>query len=316
MNKSIGKLSLDKLIFFDIECVRGKDTLEIDSREYDLFAHKNRDRDSGDHLPEEELQLLWKQKGALNMALNKIVCISVAAVSNNKIYIKSFTGTEEEIIAGFTETLGKGYTPVGYNINSFDFPLLRMKALRYGLHMSIPDALNDSGKKPWNMTSSIDLMDLVKGTYFYNLSLDEACYLADVPTPKDGIDGSKVSDVYYAGGIDEIAKYCEKDVIACVHLLQRMQGSELILDIQGAKERAIVEDQPLIKEFLISSDFSPKVKQHIEAVIKEQGATEEELRYLEKIILAHYQKKGDRVGVKKEKATEVKEYIDNLIQNL
>ena len=61
--------------------------------------------------------------------------------------------------------------------------------------------------------SIIDTMQTIKGTYFYNMSLDAACMLVGIESSKDDISGPQVTQVYYEEGVERIAKYCNKDVI-------------------------------------------------------------------------------------------------------
>jgi len=50
-----------------------------------------------------------------------------------------------------------------------------------------------------------------------------------IPSPKDGIDGSMVADVYYKEkNIERIVKYCEKDVFATAQLFLKFKGEDLI----------------------------------------------------------------------------------------
>ena len=52
-------------------------------------------------------------------------------------------------------------------------------------------------------------MELRKGIGRDNTSLDILCRVLNIESPKAGGDGSKVLELYQAGKIDEIAKYCE-----------------------------------------------------------------------------------------------------------
>ena len=57
----------------------------------------------------------------------------------------------------------------------------------------IPDILDNSGKKPWEV-KLLDTMDLWKfGDYKNYTSLDLLTSVLGIPTPKDDIDGSMVA---------------------------------------------------------------------------------------------------------------------------
>ena len=65
------------------------------------------------------------------------------------------------------------------------------------------------------------------------MKLDEVSKILGLPGKPDGIDGSRVEEMILAGQIDEVARYCETDVLntyrgglvpgfwyAVVHVLQ------------------------------------------------------------------------------------------------
>jgi hypothetical protein len=55
------------------------------------------------------------------------------------------------------------------------------------------------------------------------------CAVFNIPTPKDDIDGSQVSKVYYQeGNLDRIIRYCEKDTLALANLMMRYKGEPII----------------------------------------------------------------------------------------
>ena len=175
----------------------------------------------------------------------------MAFVKNNVINVKSLYGEQAEIITEFSKVLKKGYIPCGWNIVKFDLPILRVKAWQEGIVDFAPEAFNDAGKKEWAVTevkyktNVIDLMLFYQGSHYSSSTLGEACYVLGVDTPKDDIDGSKVSDVYYTEGVDRIKTYCEKDVVACVQLFQKMRGEEIITEIaykngDSKKEKSVL----------------------------------------------------------------------------
>lgn len=54
------------------------------------------------------------------------------------------------------------------------------------------------------------------------ISLAELCAILDIPSPKDGIDGSKVWDFVKDGKINEVAAYCARDVAATREAYRRL----------------------------------------------------------------------------------------------
>ena len=111
----------------------------------------------------------------------------------------------------------------GYNIIQFDLPICSYNASKYFDITSVLNPLfNVSQKKIWDMRNVIDLMDVVRGTHFSNISLDEALYHYDIPSSKDDISGSQVSEVYYSEGPERIYEYVKKDVFATVNLFLKL----------------------------------------------------------------------------------------------
>jgi predicted PolB exonuclease-like 3'-5' exonuclease len=90
----------------------------------------------------------------------------------------------------------------------------------------IPQALNLSGKKPWEV-QHIDTMDLWKfGDKKNYMSLDLLTSLFNIDSSKSNIDGSQVNKVYYSDnqGLMEIVNYCQEDVIATAQVYLKLKG--------------------------------------------------------------------------------------------
>ncbi len=125
--------------------------------------------------------------------------------------------TEEEIIKGLFNYLSKNPPRfVSYNGRTFDLPVLKYRAMKYGI--SAP-WLYKSGDKwsNYNQRYSIDWhCDLIDAFSDYGAScrckMNEVCSILGVPG-KIGTDGSQVSELYDEGKIKEIRDYCETDVI-------------------------------------------------------------------------------------------------------
>jgi len=114
-----------------------------------------------------------------------------------------------------------------HNGKEFDFPFMARRILING--MRLPEILNMAGKKPWEILH-IDTMQLWKfGDFKSFTSLELLTALFDIPTPKDDITGADVGRVYYEeDDLDRIAIYCEKDVLAIIQLMLRLQGKPLV----------------------------------------------------------------------------------------
>lgn len=266
MNSRINKLNIEDVLFFDIETVRGKKELEVDTKEYSAYEWKNRNKETDEFLPQDELLQHYKKKAALLPTFSKIVCISLGYVREGKIVIMSITGEEQAVITEFLAIVSKSKAILcGWNIIGFDLPTLRKRAFASGLREWNIGKANDSGAKPWTLAEGVlDLMVEYKGTSFYNESLEEACLVFNVPTPKDSINGSMVSEEYWTNGVDNISEYCQKDVIACINVLLQMKGLDLITDENVIyKDNIEIKEMGLVEEVMANAEVS---EAQIEAV--------------------------------------------------
>ncbi len=180
------------------------------------------------------------QRAGIYSEFGKIVCISAGIVchENQKrvVRIKSFADHDEsKLLQDFASMLHKHYGPTtnktlcAHNGKEFDFPYIARRMLINGI--KLPDIINNTGKKPWEV-NLLDTMELWKfGDYKSYTSLDLLTAIFDIPTPKDDIDGSQVGHVYWVEkDLDRIVAYCQKDVVATIQLFLKFQGEKLIDD--------------------------------------------------------------------------------------
>lgn len=226
------KLALDHILFLDIETVPETQSFDdLDPLKQDLWAHKSRYQRKEDQSPEEfyERAGIWAEFG-------KIVCISVGFFTvkdgERQFRTTSFFGEEKELLIEFKNLLETHYYGpqkilCGHNAKEFDFPYIARRMLILGI--SLPEKLNLFGKKPWEIPH-LDTMELWKfGDFKHYTSLKLLTNVLGIPSPKDDIDGSMVSQVYYQeNDLDRIVTYCEKDVVATAQVLLRLRGEELL----------------------------------------------------------------------------------------
>jgi 3'-5' exonuclease len=168
----------------------------------------------------------------------KIICISCGIISGagsaKKLVLKSFFDHHEKVLLkDFCEMLNK-WTLEGnkylcaHNGKEFDFPYMCRRLIINQL--TIPNILNLSGKRPWEIPH-LDTMELWKfGDYKNFTSLNLLAQVLGVPTPKDDMDGSMVHDVYWReNDMPRIVNYCQKDVITVAQIFLRLNNEQLIL---------------------------------------------------------------------------------------
>ena len=183
-------------------------------------------------------EMLYPRAG-IYAEFGKIVCISCGVVQGRgeqrKIILKSFSGdNEKELLQQFNVMLnnwvsGEQKFLCAHNGKEFDFPYLCRRMIINNL--TIPETLNSSGKKPWEV-NHFDTLELWKfGDYKSYTSLNLLAHVLGIKTPKDDIDGSMVWEVYWKeNNLQRIVTYCQKDVVTVAQILLRMNGEALIKD--------------------------------------------------------------------------------------
>lgn len=152
--------------------------------------------------------------------LHKIVCIGglIASRQSEGWRVDALGApsiaerTEAELISSFVEKVGQLRPKlITYNGHSFDLPVLRYRAMvncvsagglqvRDYFHRYTEDAL--------------DLCDAL-GSFASGakVKLDEISKILGLTGKPEGLDGSRVEAMVLAGQIDEVARYCETDVL-------------------------------------------------------------------------------------------------------
>jgi 3'-5' exonuclease len=140
---------------------------------------------------------------------------------------KAYAGDDEkQVLTDFKamlERLDPNFTRLcAHNGKEFDFPYLCRRMLVNCV--PLPSLLNLSGKKSWEI-QHLDTMELWKfGDYKHYTSLDLLATIFNIPSSKEGIDGSQVNSVYHKeNGLDRIRDYCVRDVVVLAQLFLKMK---------------------------------------------------------------------------------------------
>tara|TARA_B100000902_G_scaffold398522_1_gene465578 strand:+ start:1782 stop:2501 length:720 start_codon:yes stop_codon:yes gene_type:complete len=232
----ITSIDINKVLFIDIETVPivyNFDSLSKDMK--DIWKKKMV------FLKNDEITYsdLYRKKAGLMAEFSKVICVSVGHVlskqSRDSIRIKSFYGDDEykilsEVISLLNKTIeNKKYNICAHNGKEFDFPFLSKRIIINGL--KLPKILDISGKKPWEI-NHLDTMELWRfGDYKNYISLKLLSKLFNIPNPKEDIEGSQVSKIYYEEkDLERIKKYCEKDTLTVAQIMLKFQGKPIIKD--------------------------------------------------------------------------------------
>jgi len=313
MNKDFQKINEEQVLFFDCEMVRRSKELEVDSEEYTLYQKKTRNRDTDEFLTDEELIAHYNKWAALKMGYNKIVTIGVGFIKDGVPYIKDISGEEKDVIKQFCDIANQFDYVCGANIQAFDLPVLLNNGWRYyNMTEKIKDSFITNGKRPWNLSKTLDLMEQFKGTHYSNSFVEEICYHFGIPTPKDDISGAQVSQTYYYGDKERIYKYVKKDVLANINIFKKMRGQDIFEDFVDRGDKKIEDNRTVLEKIYQEDNLTEEYKEEIEKLIGKKKLTKKEKENLKDILLSVYQQKGDKKAIKLEKEEEVKQFINNL----
>lgn len=231
----LDKLNIQNILFLDIETVPQHENWEDVSAEMqELYEAKTKYQRKDDFTASEfyERAGIWAEFG-------KIICISVGYFvernGENQLRITSFYSDDErKILLDFKELLDthfnlKKHLLCAHNGKEFDFPYIARRMIVH--QIKLPNKLDLFGKKPWEVPH-LDTLELWKfGDYKHYTSLKLLTHIFNIPSPKEDIDGSEVSNVYYKEkNLIRIVKYCERDTIAVAQLLLRFNNLPLITD--------------------------------------------------------------------------------------
>jgi 3'-5' exonuclease len=230
----LNQINIDEILFLDIETVPLSPSFEL-LEEYDrqLWSDKSRFIREKNNMSIEDS---YHQAG-IYAEFGKIVCISVGyfvvRMGERLFRTTSFADHNESVILNeFSHLLEHRFNNpfrvlCAHNGKEFDFPYICRRMLINGI--TIPQLLDISGKKPWEIPH-LDTMELWKfGDYKHYTSLKLLARIFGIPTPKDDIDGSMVRSVYYEEkDLDRISVYCQKDVATVAQLFLKYRNEKIL----------------------------------------------------------------------------------------
>ena len=320
MNQTFKRINEERVLFFDLEVVRKSKELEVDSREFELYQKKIRNKETEELLPDLEVVEEYRKKAALKMSYTKIVSIGVGFIKGEELHIKALEGTEEELIEQFCKIANSFDYVCGVNILGYDLPITVNNGMKYfDMTEILSDRFITSGKKPWNLDRVLDLMEIFKGTHYSNSSLDELCFHFGIESPKSDLDGSKVSEEYWTNGVVKINKYVKQDVFASANLFKKMRFEKVFEDFIDKNEvigGEIVEQLLILEKLHQTKQFNEEVKTYLRnlKILKKDKET------VKKLVLAHYlekvevtaQNKKELQEINKSRTNEVNEFFKSL----
>lgn len=224
-----------RILFLDIETVPQEyDYSSLDATTARLFSDKTRFEQERNGKSAEEV---WNDRGGILAEFGKIVCIGVGSLhrtgEEHQLRVTSFHGANEyDVLTRFTDLLNRHYNAddqwlCAHNGKEFDFPYIARRCVVNNI--ALPRILDIGGLKPWEV-GHLDTMNMWSfGDRKAYTSLALLTHILGIPTPKDDITGADVARVFYEeNGLERIAQYCRKDVVATVQLYLRLSHRALV----------------------------------------------------------------------------------------
>lgn len=229
-------IRLENLICIDIETVPaqpGLPSLPEDLKE--LYLKKSQ-RLKAEHETEEEQ---YFNHAGIYAEFGKVICISLGRFRKEKgeelqLRIKSISGDDEKTLLGqFCELLTQHERKFrhlqfcGHNIREFDIPFICRRMLIN--NMGLPECLDFSGKKPWEI-GMVDTLQLWRfGDVKHYTSIKLLALILGIESPKYDIDGKDVGRVFWQEkDLPRIVEYCQRDVITVAQLMMKFKNLPLL----------------------------------------------------------------------------------------
>ncbi|MBI4084753.1 MAG: ribonuclease H-like domain-containing protein [Candidatus Levybacteria bacterium] len=185
-------------LFLDIE------TLPCNEESKAMILEILKKRNSNGKKDDEQLFL---QTG-LDGTYGRICCIGIIKEGHGKIEKDVIKGTESEILRKFWEIARNAHLFIGHNVMDFDLPFIYQRSIINGVKPSV-----DLNFARYRSNPIFDTMrEWTKWSFNATVKLDTLAKVLHLPTSKDEMDGSMVYPKFLEGKINEICKYCMKDV--------------------------------------------------------------------------------------------------------
>ncbi len=225
---------LKSILFIDIETVPIQPKLSDLSENMQQLWIKKSKLLRTDKPEDADPAKLFEERGGIFSEFSKVVCIGIGSLVQQEnewtFRLKSLCENDEKILLNnFLSILerfnsaNKEMKFCGHNIKEFDLPFLCRRLIINGIPLPPPLQLNN--KKPWEIPH-LDTLEMWKfGDYKNYTSLALLAEVLNIPSPKNDIDGSMVSRVFWEEKDNErIAKYCMQDVLTTAKVFMHLCG--------------------------------------------------------------------------------------------
>jgi DNA polymerase elongation subunit (family B) len=232
---------LTNILFIDIETVSVvPDFQSLSPAMQELWAKKSqffRNEDGTKITPEET----FNDRAGIFAEFGSIVCIGIGCLVPKgdqwTLLLKALSSrNEKQLLEQFCDSLSKFSEKFsdllfcGHNIREFDMPYISRRLLLNGI--PLPRCMSYMGKESWQVPYLDTLKMWSFGDREHYTSLALLAELFNLPSPKDEIDGSMVSQVFWEGeakdqkkdALNKISDYCLSDVETTARIFLRLKG--------------------------------------------------------------------------------------------
>ena len=229
---------LNDILFLDIETASLTEKFEeLPERIQEEWLKKERNiqPSEANHDPGS----LYFDRAGIHAEFGQVVCVGVGYFQSKKkdkklaFRSKCYANEDEkELLLDFKALLEKKkWILCAHNGKEFDFPYLCRRMLINGI--ALPEPLQISGKKPWEVRH-LDTMELWKfGDYKHYTRLELLASVFGIPSSKDDLDGSQVNTTFHLEkDVEKIKKYCLRDVEVTARVYMAMNPQSDVLEIQ------------------------------------------------------------------------------------
>lgn len=321
--RQLENLNENDLCFYDIETARAVNVLKEGTPLYEAWKYKARYQNELNKKTglEYTLEEYYYEKSPLYAPFGRVVTVVVGRIKNNKIHLKSYASYDEkELLQEFNRDLELVYQSnpktrfVSFNGVGFDTPYLEKRSIINGIKPSM--LLEEGGAKPWEL-SHLDLSKIWKGNAFYPDSLVAVATALGLPSPKDALDGSEVSNAFYEGRLPEIVKYCLKDVETTARIYRKLAflpNLEESFELIGGNVE--VEEMPLLQKIYKAANISEETKKQLEEKLAKKKLTKKEKLIVEDILVSLYVNSAmfasDKLEIKERKKQEINQILNGI----
>ena len=259
-----------------------------------------------------ELEDKFRLNSWRNPIFNEIFSIILAFEHQDTLRIQYITGTEKELLQNFVNLISEKFQD--YTLVHFDaeivLPYIGVRLNSNG-HLNVPHKdLKYHNLKPWNFTG-LDIKQYYKGGGKYTFSLEQIAKILSID--KEGIIPYEDEFTYFnSNGFETLKSSAIKKVEVLSQIHRKLFGLSTLTTVIVEEKVDNVEEykQSVLETLRKNGIFNDTIKQQLKETLV--NMLEEEKQHVIDIVVAHYQAKGDKVAVKKQKLKEVEDFINSL----